>query len=129
MQRELFGVQHTDVGVSLRNIICHGGRIRPDLVVHVRSPYVEDALLAKLGARFQENLLDLHYIAFTPHSTPESQPHDRNSHSRNSPAEDKSAMNLRAGYRNRRVLQPIRVRARSPLLSTQSIFIVFFLDS
>lgn len=64
VQRKLFGVLHADVAVSPRNVIGHSVDIWPDVHVHVRAVYIEDALLAKLGARFQENLLDLHYIVF-----------------------------------------------------------------
>lgn len=64
VQRKLFGVLHADVAVSPLNVIGHSVGIWHDLHVHVRAAHIEDALLAKLGARFQENLLDLHYIVF-----------------------------------------------------------------
>lgn len=64
MQCQLFSVLHTDVAVSLCNIVNHSFRIRLDHDVDLRAACVEDALLAKFGARLQENLLDLHYITF-----------------------------------------------------------------
>lgn len=64
MQRKLFGVLNADVAVCPPNVIDHSVGIWSDLHVHVRAIHIEDALLAKLGARFQGNLLDLHYIVF-----------------------------------------------------------------
>lgn len=65
MQSKLFGVLHADVAVRSYNVMSHNVRIRLDLLVQVRTAYVEDALLAKIGTCFQKNLPNLHYIVFT----------------------------------------------------------------
>lgn len=71
MQCQLFDVLHADVALSLCDEIDHSLGIRLDHRVHLRAACVEDALLAKFGARLQENLLDLHHIML---KTPELNP-------------------------------------------------------
>lgn len=64
VQCKLLNALHANVAVSSDVVIGHLFWIWLDLLVHMRSIRVEDALLAKFGARFQENLLDLHHIVF-----------------------------------------------------------------
>lgn len=60
MQCQLLRVLHPDVTVRSRDVLVHVRGIRQDLHVHNRVSEVEDALLAKLGARFYVHLFDLH---------------------------------------------------------------------
>jgi len=64
MQGQLFGMLHANVAVRPYNIMGHSIGIRLDLLIQLRTAYIEDALLAKFGACFQKNLFDLHYIVF-----------------------------------------------------------------
>lgn len=64
MQSKLFGMLYADIAMRPYNVMGHSVRVRLDLLVQLWAAYVEDALLAKFGACFQKNLLDLHYIVF-----------------------------------------------------------------